>query len=115
MRLDLDTETTEVFTLPGMTEMMHGLTLTMLPMIPSSKKEFKPTMKRMTRSFLRIVTLIAPKLKIPSVNKVPKPREKSNSNIGKSFGDAPFANITLGSTHFVNAEIFQPGRNGTTT
>jgi hypothetical protein len=98
-----------------MTEMMHGLTLTIFPMIFSSKKEFKPTMKRMTRSFLRIVILIVPKLKIPSVNKVPKPREKSNLNIGKSFGDVPFANITLGLTYFVNAEIFQPGRNDTTT
>jgi hypothetical protein len=86
--------------------MMHGLTLTIFPIILSSKKEFKLTMKRITRSFLRIVTLIVLKLKILFVNKVPKPREKSNSNIEKSFDDVPFANITLGLTHFVNAEIF---------
>ena len=106
MRLDLNTETTEVFTLPKITEMIHGLTLTILPIILFSKKEFKLTIKRMTRSFLRIVILIALKLKILSVNKVPKPREKSNLNIKKSFGDALFVNITLGLIHFVNAEIF---------
>jgi hypothetical protein len=89
-----------------MTEIMHELILTILPIIPFSKKEFKLTIKRMTRSFLRIVILIALKLKIPSVNKVPKPREKSNLNIRKSFSDASFANITLGLTYFVNAEIF---------
>jgi hypothetical protein len=89
-----------------MTEMIYKLTLTILPMIPFSKKEFKLTIKRITRSFLRIVTLIALKLKISSVNKVLKPREKSNSNIGKSFGDVSFANITFGLIYFVNAEIF---------
>jgi hypothetical protein len=89
-----------------MTEIIHELILTILPIIPFSKKEFKLTMKRMTRNFLRIVTLIALKLKISSVNKVPKPREKSNLNIGKSFGDAFFANIIFGLTYFVNAEIF---------
>jgi hypothetical protein len=78
----------------------------MLPIIPFSKKEFKLTIKRMTRSFLRIVTLIVLKLKILSVNKVPKLREKSNSNIRKSFSDVFFANITLDLIYFVNAEIF---------
>jgi hypothetical protein len=95
-------------------DFQHRLTLTMLPIIFFSKKEFKLTIKRMTRSFLRIVILIALKLKILSANKVPKPREKSNLNIKKKFGDVPFANITLGLIHFVNAEIFQSGRNNTT-
>jgi hypothetical protein len=86
--------------------MMYRLILTILSIIPFSKKEFKLTIKRITRSFLRIVILIALKLKISSVNKIPKPREKSNLNIGKSFSDVLFANITLGLIHFVNAEIF---------
>jgi hypothetical protein len=86
--------------------MIYRLILTIFLIIPFSKKEFKLTIKRITRSFLRIVILIALKLKILSVNKVSKLREKSNLNIGKSFGDASFVNITLGLTHFVNAEIF---------
>jgi hypothetical protein len=86
--------------------MMHKLTLIILSIILSSKKEFKSMIKKMTKSFLRIVTLIVLKLKILSVNKIPKPKEKSNSNIEKSFGDAPFVNITLDLIHFVNAEIF---------
>jgi hypothetical protein len=78
----------------------------MLPIIFFLKKKFKLTIKRMTRNFLRIVILIILKLKILSVNKVPKPREKSNLNIRKSFSDAFFANITFGLIYFVNAEIF---------
>jgi hypothetical protein len=86
--------------------MIYKLTLTIFPIILFSKKEFKLTIKKMTRSFLRIVILIVLKLKILFVNKIPKPKEKSNLNIRKSFSDAFFVNITFDLTHFVNAEIF---------
>jgi hypothetical protein len=97
---------TEVFTLPKITEIMHRLTLIIFSIIPFSKKEFKLIIKRMTRSFLRIVILIVLKLKISFVNKMPKPRKKSNLNIKKKFSDVSFVNITFGLIHFVNAEIF---------
>jgi hypothetical protein len=71
---------------------MHESISKIIPIMSFSKNEFEPTIKRITRSFLRIVILITAKIEALFVNKMQNVRKLSDLNIKRNSGNVLFAN-----------------------